>query len=113
MICAESKAKYLKISPKKLRAVACLLHGKNAEEAMDILRCIPRKAALFCRKALKSAIANAESNLKTPSHHLRVSQVKVDQGPVFKRYQPAPKGSAHPIRKPTSHLSIQLINTAG
>ncbi|MDP0499102.1 MAG: 50S ribosomal protein L22 [Verrucomicrobiota bacterium JB022] len=97
-----------RISPKKARDVARVIQGRPAQEAMDLLKFIPRKAAKLYEAVLKSAIANAENNFNLNSDHLVVRTAKADQGPVFRRFRPGARGSAKPIRKPTSHLTIVL-----
>lgn len=103
-----STTRYTRISPKKARDVARVLRGRPANEALELLKFIPRKAARLLHKTLHSAIANAENNHNLNSGDLVVSQAVVEEGPAFKRFKAAARGSAKPIRKRTSHLRIVL-----
>ena len=80
--------KRVRISPKKANLVACLIRGKNATEALDILKFTPKRAAGILHKLLKSAIANAEHNSKQDKDKLVVKEVVVTQGPTYKRSIP-------------------------
>ncbi len=98
--------KYARMTPAKIRAVARQIQGRPALEAADLLRFIPRKSARLLAKTLNSAIANAENNNNVPAKDLFVVSVTIGQGPVLKRFRPTAKGSAHPIRKSTSHITV-------
>lgn len=100
--------KYVRMSPMKVRQITRQVQGMAATEAADLLKFIPRKSARLVAKTLQSAIANAENNHNLSSESLVVAKAVVDEGPAFKRYKPAARGSAHPIRKRTSHITIIL-----
>jgi len=100
--------RYSRISPKKAREVARVLKGRSANEALEMLRFIPRKAARLLYKTLHSAIHNAENNHSLSSDELLVKSAIVEEGPAFRRFVPVARGSAHPIRKRTSHLRVIL-----
>ena len=100
--------KYTRISPKKARDVANELVGMPANDALELLKFVPRKAARLLYKTLHSAIANAENNHNLSSDDLVVKSAIVEEGPAMRRYKPAARGSAHPIRKRTSHLIVVL-----
>lgn len=104
--------RYSRISPKKARDVARTIKGMPANEALETLRFIPRKAARLLHKTLHSAIANAENNHNLNSDRLIVSEAIIEEGPTFRRFKPVARGSAHPIRKRTSHLRIVLAEAA-
>jgi large subunit ribosomal protein L22 len=104
----EAKLKYAKISPKKMRDVSYLLSGKLATDAVALMKCIPRKSARILRALLDSAIANAENGSNLAANKLIVDSVIVEDGPALKRFIPAAKGSAHPIRKRMSHVRLVL-----
>jgi large subunit ribosomal protein L22 len=97
-----------RITPQKVREVARVIQGLPAEKAVETLRYIPRKAARLLRKTLQSAIANAENNHSLNAAELVVTSARANQGPVLKRIRPSAKGSAHPIRKSTSHIHVEL-----
>lgn len=100
--------KYARMSPIKVRQVAREIQGRPASEALELLKFIPRKSARLLAKTLSSAVANAENNHNLSVDTLIVKRALVEDGPVFKRYRPAARGSAHPIRKRTSHIRIIL-----
>jgi len=100
------------MSPTKLRDVARAIQGRNASEASETLRFVPRKSARLVNKTLKSAIANAENNNNMSSDELTVASAVVEQGPAFKRFRPVARGAAHPFKKPTSHIRIVLSDEA-
>ena len=106
-----SLTKYTRVSPKKARQVAKELRGKPANEALELLSFIPRKSARLLRKTLHSAVANAENNHNLNSDDLVIKEAVVEEGPAFRRYKPAARGSAKPIRKRTSHLRIILTES--
>lgn len=98
----------VRISPRKLRLVADLVRGKDAEISLDILRFTPKKGALPMFKALRSAIANAQHNNDIHSHDLFVKEVLVNEGPTYKRGRSASKGRVRAILKRTSRITIKL-----
>ncbi len=100
--------KNYRISPRKFRTVARLIQGKGSLEARNILIHASKKAKSPLRDLLDSALANAKNNFNIESDTLFVKEIRVDQGYVLKRHQPVSRGSAHPIKKRTSHVSIML-----
>lgn len=103
---AKAVAKYIRISPNKARQVVDLIRGKDAKEALAILRFIPKRAAKPIEKCLRSAIANAEHNYDMDADSLYVAKVCVDQGPTLKRYKPRAMGRADLMRRRTSHITV-------
>ena len=106
----QAYTKAVRISPKKAREVARCLSGKKAEEALEILRLTPRKAARLLAKTIRSAIANAENNHNLTSGALTIRNAIVVQGPAFRRHRVASRGRVHPYYKRTSHLRIVLTD---
>ena len=100
--------RFARMSPQKVREVARQIQGLPAEEAVQLLRFIPRKSARLLSKTLASAIANAENNHNLSSSDLVIISATVNQGPVIKRSMPAARGSAHPIHKSMSHIRVSL-----
>lgn len=98
--------KFARMTPSKVRDVARQIQGRPVLEAADLLRFIPRKSARLLAKTLNSAIANAENNKNLSAKDLVVVAATVGQGPMLKRFRPTAKGSAHPIRKSTCHITI-------
>ena len=105
---AKATVKYERMSSRKVAIVANLIRGKNADEAMAILRFTPKVGAEVLTKLLKSAIANAENTKNMTHSKLYVAEIYSNQGPTLKRIRPAAKGSAVRIRKRTSHTTIVL-----
>ncbi|MBI2252491.1 MAG: 50S ribosomal protein L22 [Armatimonadetes bacterium] len=103
---AKAIARFIHMTPRKLRLVLNVIRGKDAFKALSILKFIPKRASRPLEKILKSAIANAENNLKLNSDKLFISQAYVDQGPTMKRFMPRAMGRASLIHKRTSHITI-------
>lgn len=103
---AKAIARTVRIAPRKVRLVVDLIRGKQIGEAMAILKFTPKAASPIVEKVLKSAIANAEHNYDLDLENLYVSEAYVNEGPTMKRYRPRAKGSASPINKRTSHITI-------
>ena len=97
-----------RISARKVKIVADLIRGKNAEEALAIVKFTPKASSILIEKLLKSAMANAENNHDMKADKLYVAEIYANQGPTLKRIRPAAKGSAVRIRKRTSHITIVL-----
>lgn len=103
-----AKAKYIRMSPSKVRIVLDVIRGKKVAEAVAILESMPDSAARESVKVLKSAIANAENNKGLNKDNLFVAEVYATQGPMLKRISQRAKGSADRILKKTSHITIVL-----
>jgi ribosomal protein L22 len=103
-----AQAKYVRTSARKARMVCDQIRGKGVEEAYAILAHTPRAVAEDWEKLLKSAVANAENNHELLGDDLKIVAVFADEGPTLKRFRPRAMGRATPIRKRTSHLTIQL-----
>ena len=100
--------KFARISDRKARIVLEQIKGKNAVQALGILKYSPRYGSDLIEKVLKSAIANAEHNLDMDISNLFVQEAIADQGPTFKRIQPRARGMAYRINKRTSHITVIL-----
>ncbi|WP_124058155.1 50S ribosomal protein L22 [Vaginisenegalia massiliensis] len=103
---AKAVAKTVRIAPRKVRLVVDLIRGKKIGEAISILKFTPNASASVVEKVLMSAIANAEHNYDLDLENLYVSEAFVNEGPTMKRFTPRAKGSASPINKRTSHITI-------
>lgn len=103
---AQAVMKYIRISPLKVRSVANEVRGKGIREALGILRFSPRKASVFIRKTVESAVSNAENNNNLNRDALFVSEIYIDEGPTLKRFRPRARGSADRILKRTSHITV-------
>lgn len=103
---AKATAKTVRTSPRKARLVVDLIRGKEIGEAISILKFTPNKSARYIEKVLMSAVANAENNYDLDVENLVVSEAFVNEGPTMKRFRPRAKGSASPINKRTSHITV-------
>jgi len=101
-------ARYIRMSPRKVKVVIDLIRNKSLGEAQAILANTPRAAAKPVLKVLNSAAANAENNLGMDRDNLYVAEVYANQGPTLKRYRPRAHGRAAMIRKRTSHITVIL-----
>ncbi|WP_291318712.1 50S ribosomal protein L22 [Desulfonatronospira sp.] len=99
-------ARFIRISPQKARLVGENVRGLPVEDAVNILKYTPKKAARVLKKVLDSALANAEQNYSLDLDSLYVKQVRVDEGPTLKRIQPRAMGRANRILKRTSHITV-------
>jgi large subunit ribosomal protein L22 len=104
----KASTRHVRISPRKVRIVIDLVRGKTVNEALTILKFIPKRASDPIAKVIASAAANAEHNFNLNKEILVVSQAFVDQGPTMKRFHPRQKGQAFPILKRTSHITIMV-----
>ncbi|MEZ4598425.1 MAG: 50S ribosomal protein L22 [Syntrophotaleaceae bacterium] len=105
---ARAKLKYARLSPRKTRLVVDMVRGKGVQEALNILRFSPQKAAAIVGNVVSSAVANAEQKGVSDVDRLFVKTIMVDQGPVLRRFLPRAQGRATRIRKPTSHITVVL-----
>lgn len=101
-------AKYIRISPSKVRIVIDLIRGKNYFDALAILENTPKAASLPVKKLLNSAAANAEVNKGMSKDDLYVAEIFADNGPTLKRVMPRDHGRAFRILKRTSHITVIL-----
>jgi large subunit ribosomal protein L22 len=104
---AQAKAKYIRVSPTKVKSVIDLIRGKNVLEALALLNYAQKGCRDKVIKALKSAIHNAKEK-GLLEEQLIVSKVTADKGPMWKRWRPAAFGRATPILKKTTHLTVEL-----
>lgn len=103
---AKATAKMVRVSSRKVRLVLDTIRNKSVAEAFAILKFTPNGAASDVEKVLKSAVANAENNFDLDRASLVVSEVFANEGPTLKRFRPRAKGSASPINKRTSHITV-------
>ncbi|AEE45143.1 MULTISPECIES: 50S ribosomal protein L22 [Cellulomonas] len=108
---AKAKARFVRVTPQKARRVVDLIRGKQAGEAVAVLKFAPQAAAEPVLKTVQSAIANAVEGAKRNSErldeaNLYVAEVFVDEGPTLKRFRPRAQGRASQILKRTSHITV-------
>ena len=99
-------SKYVRVQPRKVRIIADEVRGKTAQYTVALLRYHPSKSAKALRKALISAMANAEENHGISPETLRVQTIMIDEGPRLKRMQPKAMGRGGRIVKKTSHITV-------
>ncbi len=107
---ATAVLKYIRISPQKGRVVADQIRGLPVQKALNVLEFSGKKAALPLRKAVLSAIANAEHNEGADVDELRIASVQVDEGPTIKRWRARAKGRAARIKKRSSHITVTVAD---
>ena len=100
----------VRLSADKGRLVADLVRGKKVDQAITILNFTQKKAAGIVRKAIESAIANAEHNDGADIDELKVKTIYVEQGTVLKRFSARAKGRGNRISKPTCHIYVTVGN---
>ena len=103
---ARAHSRYLRIPPRKARLAAALIRGRKVEEAALQLKHSNLKAGRLLLKTLDSAVANAETRLNVQRRDLRVTEAKVDAGPIIKRAKSKNRGGSVPVMKRTSHFTI-------
>ena len=101
------------MSPRKVRLVVDAVRGMAVAPALAQLTFMSRAAARPVKKLLESAIANAEHNFKLDREGLYIKSALVNQGPTLKRWRPRAMGSAAPILKRTSHVTLVLESKTG
>ena len=107
-VLVRASAKYVRISPRKVRLVADQVRGKHIDDARSLLQFSPRSAADDVLKVIESAAANAEANHDLIGDEMIVHEIRVDEGPTLKRFRPRAMGRATPLHKRTSHISVAL-----
>jgi large subunit ribosomal protein L22 len=103
-----AKLSFLRQAPRKVRSVGDLIKGLPVNEAEAQLLAQTRRPSKALLKLLRSAVANAKNNKQADLQHLFVESVRVDGGPMLKRMLPRARGSASPIQKKMSHVTIVL-----
>lgn len=103
-----AKLSFLRQAPRKVRSVGDLIKGLPVNEAEAQLLVQTRRPSKALLKLLRSAVANAKNNKTANVNHLYVESVRVDNGPMLKRMLPRARGSASPIQKKMSHVTLVL-----
>ena len=105
---AKAIARFIRISPYKVRVVLDNIRGKKVNDAIAILDNTNKAGALPIKKVVLSAAANAEHNLGMNKDDLKIAVCYADQGPTLKRMRPMAHGRAFRILKRTSHITVIL-----
>lgn len=103
-----AKAKYLKSSPRKARLVVDMIRGRRAVDAVQELKFVNKKVALFVKKVIESAIANAENNFEMEKNDLYIVEARVDDAPILKRGRAGSRGRYKKILKRNCHIIVAL-----
>ena len=103
-----AKHRYADMSARKIRPVATLIRGRDADEALELLQFIPSKSARLVESVLKSALGNAEDRGARHIDELVVVESRVDGGPMMKRIMPRARGTAYVIKRRYSHIHVTL-----
>ena len=106
-----SVSAYLKnyrVCPRKARLIADQIRGKGVEEALNILKFVPKRSAGVITKTLRTAVANAENNQSVDVDRLFVKRATIDGAGMWKRLMPRAQGRATKIRKRLSHVTIVI-----
>jgi large subunit ribosomal protein L22 len=105
---SKAKLSHVRVPPRKARLVVDLIRGVKVERALDILDCSDKKTAPILRKLLLSAVANASDRSGVDVDELYVKRVWVDEGRILSRIMPRARGSASPIKKRHSTITVML-----
>ena len=113
MVESIARVRHIRVTPQKARRVVALIKGKQAEEALAILKFAPQGASEPIYKLVASAIANARVKADKDGEYLDeqdlyVKNAYVDEGTTLKRFQPRAQGRAFQIKKRTSHITVVL-----
>jgi large subunit ribosomal protein L22 len=105
-------ARYVRISPQKVRMLADAIKGKPVDTALNMLRFMPQKSAGIVEKVLRSAVANADQQADVDIDSLIVGNLLVDCGPMFKRFRARARGRGTRILKRSSHVTVVLTEAS-
>jgi large subunit ribosomal protein L22 len=100
----------VRLSVDKGRLVANMVRGRTVAQALNILTFTPKKAAVIIKKAVESAVANAEHNDGADIDELKITSIYVEQGATLKRFSARAKGRGNRISKPTCHIFVSVGN---
>jgi large subunit ribosomal protein L22 len=103
----------IRISPKKANLVAGMVRGKKVNEALPLLKFMPKKGADILYKVVLSAASNAKNNFKQNIDDLYITRLLVTKGPTYRRSLPISRGRVHPIDKRTSHITVEVGELGG
>jgi len=107
-VAAKAQLRFVRVQPRKARAVADLVRGKNVNDATAMLKQIAKKGARHISDAINSAKANAGQTGKVDVDNLFIQHITIDGGPVIKRYTARAQGRGDSVHKKTSHITVVL-----
>ena len=102
----EARHRYAQMSARKIRPYADLVRGKFADEALELLACYPSRGARLIEAVIKSAVANAEDQRAQNIADLEVVDIRIDGGPMSRRFRPKARGSSSTYLKRTAHITV-------
>ncbi len=105
---ARGITRFVRLSPRKVRLVVDQIRGKAVEDALNVLKFMPKRSAAIVAKTLRAAVANAEGTQSVDVDRLYVKRVTVGDGGMWKRFMPRAMGRATRIRKRLSHITVIL-----
>lgn len=109
----KAAARFIRISPRKVRLVVDQVRGMDVVAALDLLKFVHKAAATPVYKLIYSAVANAENNFKLERKNLYIKSILANEGPTLKRYRPRAHGRSSAIRKKMSHIEVILASRTG
>ena len=101
-----AKHRYASMSAQKIRPLADLVRGKFADEALELLACYPNRGAKLVMAVIKSAVANAEDQRVQNIANLEIIDIRIDGGPMSRRFRPKARGSSSIYLKRTAHITV-------
>ncbi len=101
----KAKHRFARMAPRKIRMIVDMIRGMAVDDALDVLKFTPHRAAVLVRKTLASAVANADEG-EADVEALYVEAAMVDEAPTIKRWMPKDRGRIFPIHKRNSHITI-------
>jgi large subunit ribosomal protein L22 len=113
---ARAKARFVRMSPRKVREVVDLIRGRGVDESIQTLQFVKRAARVPVEKVLRSAVANlfnTTEGAQLETSNLYVKEVFVDEGPTMKRFRARAMGRATMVRKRTSHITVVVGDRTG
>ena len=108
MALIKASHRFARISATKVRPFADMIRGMKVADGVNALQYVPNRGAKFLAKVLKSAMANAEERGARNVDNLKITEARVDGGPMFKRIQPRARGMAFLVRKRISHIHVGI-----
>jgi len=109
----EAHHRFADMAARKIRPFAALIRGRQADEALELLRFLPNKSARLLEAVLKSALGNAEDRGARAIDDLVVAESRVDGGPIMKRIMPRARGTAYAIKRRYAHIHVALADDEG
>lgn len=105
---SKAYARFIRVSPRKMRQVADVIRGKSVYEAISVLTNLNKRSAELAEEVVRSAMSNAKRNPDIKDERLYISRIMVDGGPMLKRFRAMSMGRAGMIRHRTSHITVEL-----